>query len=338
MTWSHFKNNMQLGNLIPEVELQNLKHLSGQYYQKATHWIDETHYSVIGNYPDVYHQVTSCKTVGDVLLVIMLFWLVDNLIVKRYLNNARWYSLHAMANALVVYYVSADLYNLLVNPIKSFSRTATYSALNITVALHFYHVVFFRNLTLIDWLHHVLMITIAIIAYFCPSSVVISTNGLLFFLNGLPGGIDYVMLVLVKYGIIRPIREKELNSYLNIWIRSPGILIGTHNLYLTIIYSNYKPYAITKLMAILILVWNAQYFTYRVIGNYFTKLTQKCIQFENREGRPMSPEYENKYLTDEDSVITEEDAVTETQNSAKEAEETTLSRLINNITYIESTV
>ena len=337
MTWSQLITNIP-SNSLKEV---NMKHITNMYdnnYAKFARWVDETHYNFIGNYPDIYHQLTSCKAIAYIIMFIAIFWIVDNLIVKRFLKKARWYSLHLLGNSLVVYYVAGDFYHLLINPIKAFSRKPIYDGLNITVALHFYHVIFFSNLTFIDWLHHVLMITIAIISYFCPPSVTVATNGLLFFLNGFPGGVDYLMLILVKYKIIRPIREKELNSYLNIWIRSPGILIGTHNLYLTTIYSNYKPNITTQLLSIIILVWNAQYFTYRVIGNYFTKLTQKCIQFEEREGRTISTDNEINCLSDEDSVITEKDVVNETINSAIEAEETTLGRLIQNINYIESTV
>ena len=44
-------------------------------------------------------------------------------------------------------------------------------------------------------------------------------------MNGLPGGIDYLLLILVKIGKIKSIEEKRINTYLNNYIRAPGILI-----------------------------------------------------------------------------------------------------------------
>jgi hypothetical protein len=187
----------------------------------------------------------------------------------------------------------------------AFNRKPYYQGLNITVALHFYHVLFFEKLSPIDWLHHILMISIAIGSYYCPTSVIVTTNGLLFFLNGLPGAIDYFILTLVKYDLMHPIQEKELNSYLNIWIRSPGVIIGAHNMYLTTVYANYKPNIFMKTLIMSILVWNAQYFTYRVVGNYFTKLTIKCVDLEQKEGRRLSTTDVDSYIDDENAFIKE---------------------------------
>jgi hypothetical protein len=46
-------------------------------------------------------------------------------------------------------------------------------------------------------------------------------NFCLFFICGVPGGIDYAMLVAVKMNMMKPIREKKINVHLNTWIRAP---------------------------------------------------------------------------------------------------------------------
>ena len=46
-----------------------------------------------------------------------------------------------------------------------------------------------------------------------------------FFMCGLPGGIDYFMLALVKFGSMSPFTEKAWNTRLNVWLRSPGLLL-----------------------------------------------------------------------------------------------------------------
>ena len=45
-------------------------------------------------------------------------------------------------------------------------------------------------------------------------------------MNGLPGGIDYYLLIQVKRGKIKSIEEKKINTYLNNYIRAPGILLN----------------------------------------------------------------------------------------------------------------
>ena len=50
-------------------------------------------------------------------------------------------------------------------------------------------------------------------------------NLCLFLMSGLPGGIDYAMLAAVKTGRMDRLREKELNTLINTWIRIPGLVM-----------------------------------------------------------------------------------------------------------------
>lgn len=219
---------------------------------------------ILESFPETFH----------IIFYILMFLIIDMTLLQLFLNKARWFALHTIGNAFVIYYTLPILIKVVTNPIEGFKLDADYMPLNITVALHIYHMLFYKNLPQIDWIHHILMTGIALFSYTCPSCIIVCTNCLLFFINGLPGGIDYAMLVLVKYEYMESILEKKLNSYLNILIRSPGILVGTYIMYLTTIFSNYNPNFIIKLMGLIILFWNAQYFTYRVIGNYHIKQTE----------------------------------------------------------------
>ena len=49
----------------------------------------------------------------------------------------------------------------------------------------------------------------------------------MFFLTGLPGCIDYFLLGLVKLNILDKLKEKQINVYINNWIRGPGCVIGS---------------------------------------------------------------------------------------------------------------
>ncbi len=49
-------------------------------------------------------------------------------------------------------------------------------------------------------------------------------NAILFFVTGVPGGISYLLLVLVRSGRMAAMREKELSASINTWLRTPGLV------------------------------------------------------------------------------------------------------------------
>jgi hypothetical protein len=58
------------------------------------------------------------------------------------------------------------------------------------------------------------------------------TNVVGFFLTGLPGGMDYFMLVLVKLGKMDRLTEKRYNTRIMTWLRGPGALSASFMLYI----------------------------------------------------------------------------------------------------------
>ena len=137
----------------------------------------------------------------------------------------------------------------------------------ITMILHIYHVLMFKNIQFIDWVHHIVMCLILFTSFLYPSESNI-TNYFLFFINGLPGFIDYMALILVKYKHINKITEKQLNSHLNIWVRSPGIIIGIYILFLRYLAGLIIVNPIVISLIVIGLFWNAQYFSQRIVFNY----------------------------------------------------------------------
>jgi hypothetical protein len=183
-------------------------------------------------------------------------------------ETIEWYILHVIVNAVNCLYCYKDFIFLLNDPILESNINPKGSLIPsaLTFSLHVYHMVIFNNLYLIDWIHHISMMIILIITFIYPQITL--TNYTLFFMNGFPGMIDYIMLILVKYNYILPITEKRLNTKLNIWIRSPFIIIGSYIIYTQNEYEiiNYNP-LLTGLV-ILGLYWNSQYFTERITYNY----------------------------------------------------------------------
>lgn len=215
------------------------------------------------------------ESIWVICIIIVGFWSI-NMFLRRWITDltARWYMLHCITNACVVWYACANFCQIIANPNNIFHITPTYSPLNVTIALHIFHMLFFNNLIMIDWIHHIVMISIAIISYCYSAPVIVATNGLLMFLNGLPGCIDYFLLSLVKTDKIKSMTEKYINIYLNLYIRSPGVVITTYILYLTFQKTQEVNWYM-QCIAYIILLWNSQYFLLRVIGNYVARLFNK---------------------------------------------------------------
>jgi hypothetical protein len=88
----------------------------------------------------------------------------------------------------------------------------------------------------------------------------------LFFTTGLPGGIGYFMLFLCKNGIFSRENEKRINTFTQVWIRSPGCV--SHAAF-TMAYLSVIPYNFYMYYSILIVAflnyWNGQYFMSQVV-------------------------------------------------------------------------
>jgi hypothetical protein len=114
-----------------------------------------------------------------------------------------------------------------------------------------------------DWLHHVLMIGVAI-----PIGVAINSNTLmgfsLFFTTGLPGGIDYALLFLVRNNVLESMTEKRINRFCNVWIRSPGCI--AHAI-LTLVFALKNEYSLALIPSALTF-WNGQYFMEKVVADH----------------------------------------------------------------------
>mmetsp|Transcript_3930 Transcript_3930/g.8969 ORF Transcript_3930/g.8969 Transcript_3930/m.8969 type:complete len:159 (+) Transcript_3930:2-478(+) len=91
------------------------------------------------------------------------------------------------------------------------------------MAVHIYHAVAFP-LTWEDRVHHGVSVGIVgSMAYLFRWGRV--CDGMNTFVCGVPGGLDYVLLSLVKWGWMEKITEKRLNMWLQTLIRWPGIFL-----------------------------------------------------------------------------------------------------------------
>jgi hypothetical protein len=177
------------------------------------------------------------------------------------------YIVHAIHNAIItiltapdVYYTFTDLYNITTYPTNWF-------AIKICLALHLYHIMlYYQTFRFDDWLHHGLMIGVALpIGSYIPAHTFMGFS--FFFTTGLPGGIDYALLALVRNEVIPKPLEKCINTWLNVWIRSPGCVAMATLSIATFLSSNPTP-NYWMLLPCVLNYWNGQYFMQQVVTDY----------------------------------------------------------------------
>jgi hypothetical protein len=175
-----------------------------------------------------------------------------------------------MHNGAIVYLTADEVVNSLTGNNYIETPGKNILALQFVFALHFYHIaLYWRKFRFDDWLHHILMIGIALpIGTYIDSSSLLGYN--LFFTTGLPGGIDYFLLFLVRNGWLDKQYEKQINSWLNVWIRSPGC-ISQATISLLFMSSHTTANSLKLwlgMIAIFLTYWNGQYFMRQIVENY----------------------------------------------------------------------
>lgn len=209
------------------------------------------------------------KTVG---MVIPLKMLDDYLKTECGITheNHRWCVIHSIANFFImcmslrgmITMISSDQYIL--DNTHSFDLNSSI----IVLAIHIYHIAYFQIDQLSLWMHHIIMTLVQLMPFFNDQdqSFLMLTDYMLFFLCGLPGMIDYHCMNLVYSGKMSKLREKEINNYLNTYIRAPGILYGAF--YIHRKYVNGLMPVFHALPTIASFIWNAQFFSNSVAISY----------------------------------------------------------------------
>eukprot|EP00937_MAST-01D_sp_MAST-1D-sp2_P007905 g7905.t1 len=142
----------------------------------------------------------------------------------RLLKGAPWFALHSSMNMLVTVFGLSDVMYILDRPhCAMVAPTQSWIPSHIAVTLHVYHCVAYTELRFDDIFHHAVFV-----APFAAMQLTMMwgpiCNLLMFFITGLPGGIDYALLVLVKQGRLSRLQEKRYNASIMVWLRMPGLL------------------------------------------------------------------------------------------------------------------
>ena len=181
--------------------------------------------------------------------------------------EGRYYAVHALHNAVVAYATAPNVFKTLTDFGNVADLATPAIASEFIVALHMYHIVmYFKKLRYDDWLHHALMIGVALpLGLLLPNGSLMGYS--LFFTTGLPGGIDYVLLALVRNERLPANLEKQVNHAIQVWVRSPGCVSFAA---FVCAYATSHPevtylYVIPGLITAALNYWNGQYFMSQVV-------------------------------------------------------------------------
>jgi hypothetical protein len=159
----------------------------------------------------------------SILPWIAVFCLADSFLTATNLQGV-YYLIHAAHNGFVVYFTYHEVWQTLTDFGSISSALTNYTAAELVFGLHIYHCIYYwRKFRTDDWLHHILMIAVALpIGVSLPAGTLLGFS--LFFTTGLPGGIDYFLLFLVRNGVLHKDTEKRINTRLATWVRMPGCI------------------------------------------------------------------------------------------------------------------
>ena len=191
-------------------------------------------------------------------------------------TKARWFACHTFANFIVVITGLRCVLTSLNDPLQAadsrvYNDTSMFGSASIwpvcvTNTIHVYHMLAFK-LTPDDYFHHLMFIpTIGFFGQYWLWGAVSGYLG--FFISGLPGGIDYFMLTLVKHGLVPPLQQKRVCACLNVYLRGPFIVIGVFIVYMGLTYDHIMLPTPIALCVAGLSGFNSLYYTKQSIANY----------------------------------------------------------------------
>jgi hypothetical protein len=206
----------------------------------------------------------------DILYYTTGFIAADYLMTKLNFKGTYYFN-HFLGNMYIIKnaipemgFCYTDIGNAMIQPTNT-------NIVSMVFSIHIYHILYYyKKLRYDDWLHHIMMLGFSL-----PLSLRLNNGAILshslFFLSGLPGGIDYLLLFLSRNNYINRKTEKIINYNMNLWVRSPGCILSSYfivNGYM----NNYNCNNIINTTSILLIsgsiFWNGIYFMNQVSEDY----------------------------------------------------------------------
>lgn len=205
-----------------------------------------------------------------------------------YHTKARYFTLHGLWNIIITVLIVPDMWKTLTDPLSAMLPEQHFSRWPIIMVavIHFWHCIGYGFLSGDDYFHHITFAGVLCLVNFIWDWGYV-TNFLIFFICGLPGGLDYLMLAAVKQGYLRKISEKRINKLLNVWCRGPGCVASACLVWINWVSgnTNHIP-ALVKSLTMFLAIYNGQYYSRRVVASWAVherQLSSTKLQFFNND-------------------------------------------------------
>ena len=124
-------------------------------------------------------------------------------------TKTRWFQLHAAVNAIIVSIIYEDVIKLYIDPIENNGELSSQMEGYFIIFLHIYHLFISKNLSFMDYFHHILFVGLGFVPAF-----LVYTNNLIRLASfagcGITGFLEYSSLVLVKHNVIDSLKQKKI--------------------------------------------------------------------------------------------------------------------------------
>ena len=105
-----------------------------------------------------------------------------------------------------------------------------------------------------------------------------------FFMCGVPGGVDYLLLFLVKHSWMAPLEEKRIATIINVWFRAPWLVSVACFGYIQFFIDNTPLHIfLFRCFLLMLAAWNGLFFMERVVGNFHVN---RYKQKQQKTGSP----------------------------------------------------
>ena len=193
-------------------------------------------------------------------------------------TKTRWFQLHAAVNAIIVSIIYEDVIKLYIDPIENNGELSSQMEGYFIIFLHIYHLFISKNLSFMDYFHHILFVGLGFVPAF-----LVYTNNLIRLASfagcGITGFLEYSSLVLVKHNLIDSLKQKKFNSYLYNYVRYPLSLYSIVAMYMAYRKNNLtiNPFMLTYIS--IIIFFNGAFYNKLTVENYIQhkQIKQKNI-------------------------------------------------------------
>lgn len=233
----------------------------------------ELHNTYINNILDYKDNVINFS------ILLFFTYAFDVTLIKIFGSKARWFQLHCLLNCIVLFNITPSLIKIICNPRNGYELLENHNESYYILAVHLYHVIAFKNLTFYDYFHHILFVFLGVV----PVIKYINYNQIyLGYLScsGLPGIIEYGTLALYKNNKMTLIRQKQILTYVYIYLRLPLCIFGSTMNYIAVLNGYISDNIYLTFYINVLLYLNGTFFADLTVESYYKTKYKNLYRLE----------------------------------------------------------